>query len=979
MRWLGKESICFLAALSAGVAAAHEPGAVPQWIWSSGWTGPPRHALLRRDFVVTKPAVRAEASLLADDRATVFLDGVKIAESASGKRWTRVSLPGLAAGPHRLAVHGENRSGPAGICLRLRLFDDAGRATDLASDPRWRAEEFEAPPSTTAWRTAPAAGPGKYAHSFGLVGVPPWHDPEGDAGDYYQWQQALGTSTAVDAVQLRAMPGFKVELVRSARPGESSWVSMAFLPGGDLLLGCEGRDKRHGLLRLHATNGRIAADSRSSVAEPTVREARGIALRGADLYVNANNDRALTRLRDRDGDGVYENVDRLRVSPGDVGHGRNQLSWQGDRLYSIHGNDVRLPAGVSLAESRFRALADHRLTPCRWDRFLFDFQATLPAGHLVSTDAEGRDWSLLAAGMRNPFGVDAHQSGDLFTFDADNEGDLGTPWYRPNRVLQLVPGADFGWRQGTAMRQGWHPESVPAVLDVGKASPTAVRFGSHGRLPEPYRSALFILDWAYGRIYAIHLLPRGAGFAAHADLVLEGRPLNVTDLAFGQDGALYFVTGGRGTQSGLYRVVAEGVADSGLVASDPPQSGDDEALSLRRELERDPARTPLDLAWKHLGGDDPYLRHAARAALEARPPGSWLPRLLEETDSRIVAVALLALARIGVAEDQRHVFDRFGAVARDPADPETSLIALRAVQVSLARHGKPDAERLAAVHRVLASIYPAPYAPVNQFACELLVYLDDPSVVARTLPFLIEAATQEEALLWLFQLRNVRAGWTPAARESYWKALQRADAFVGGRELPVALFSIAAEFRDGLTPGERSAFKSVGGDSVVLKSLKPDRAKVREWRLQDLAAAPARTLNLNRGREVFDQALCVHCHRFDGRGKPIGPDLGAVGRRMGRRDLLETILNPSKFVDAKFAQQAFEMKDGRVVTGRVVGGDETALLIATNAASPFETERVRLADVARRSTSAISPMPANLLDGFTADEIFDLLGYLESR
>ncbi len=37
--------------------------------------------------------------------------------------------------------------------------------------------------------------------------------------------------------------------------------------------------------------------------------------------------------------------------------------------------------------------------------------------------------------------------------------------------------------------------------------------------------------------------------AARSDFV-EGRPLNVTDIDFGPDGAMYFITGGRDTQSG---------------------------------------------------------------------------------------------------------------------------------------------------------------------------------------------------------------------------------------------------------------------------------------------------------------------------------------------------------------------------------------------------------------------------------------------
>ena len=83
---------------------------------------------------------------------------------------------------------------------------------------------------------------------------------------------------------------------------------------------------------------------------------------------------------------------------------------------------------------------------------------------------------------------------------------------------------------------------------------------------------LFILDWTYGRILAVHLLPRGAGYRAAAETFLKGRPLNVTDLAVGPDGALYLVTGGRKTQSALYRIAYTG-ADSRRAAACRSTSG----------------------------------------------------------------------------------------------------------------------------------------------------------------------------------------------------------------------------------------------------------------------------------------------------------------------------------------------------------------------------------------------------------------------
>ena len=181
---------------------------------------------------------------------------------------------------------------------------------------------------------------------------------------------------------------------------------------------------------------------------------------------------------------------------------------------------------------------------------------------MLRTDRDGKQWELLAAGLRNPFGIAFNPLGDLFTYDADAEFDMGSPWYRPTRVNQLVSGADFGWRGVTGKWPPYfpdHADNALPTLDIGRGSPTAVAFGTGTRFPADYQQALFILDWSYGRILAVHLAPRGAGYRAWAETFLQGRPLNVTDITVGPDGALWIVTGGRKTQSALYRIAYTGV------------------------------------------------------------------------------------------------------------------------------------------------------------------------------------------------------------------------------------------------------------------------------------------------------------------------------------------------------------------------------------------------------------------------------------
>src|SRR5204863_8419378 len=104
----------------------------------------------------------------------------------------------------------------------------------------------------------------------------------------------------------------------------------------------------------------------------------------------------------------------------------------------------------------------------------------------------------------------------------------------------------------------YYPDSLPAAVNIGIGSPTGVKFGTKSNFPGKYRRALYAFDWSYGRIFAVHLHPRGASYTADYEVLVKGKPLNLTDLEFGKDGAMYFITGGRGTQSGLYRVTYTG-------------------------------------------------------------------------------------------------------------------------------------------------------------------------------------------------------------------------------------------------------------------------------------------------------------------------------------------------------------------------------------------------------------------------------------
>jgi putative heme-binding domain-containing protein len=973
-------------------AGAAEIGPIPQWIWATRFPRRDESVIVQKTFTIPRAIQRAELVGLVDGRMSVTINSQFAGNVRGYREFERLDVSKLLRrGENQITILGNSESGAGALLARVNLTFSDGSTSTIVTDHTWSSR-----PADSGGRRSrrSAAGEENSTVSFGLLGVQPWGEPRGAEGDYYQWQEARGAKIAEDAARVQVTPGFQVELIRSSQPGEGSWVSLAFDPRGRLTIGREGP----GLLRLTLPehNGGTA---KVETINTKLLECRGLLYAYDALYANANNSKGLYRLRDLDGDDQFETVELLHETGGGVGHGRNDLVLGPDGdIYLIHGNDVRLPADFETKDSPCRNYAVDRLIPCQWDRFLFDYQATLPAGHLVRTDRDGKKWELVACGMRNPYGLDFNEEGELFTFDADNEGDMGLPWYRPTRINHLVSGADYGWRQGTGNRPDWYPDSWPSNLNIGKSSPTAVKFGAKSRFPEPYRRALFILDWAYGRILAIHLTAHGASYRGTAENFLIGKPLNVTDLDFGPDGAMYFVTGGRGTQSGLYRVkyVGPAVQDKqeaaagiqytsrSIMEADP-----DESRRLRRRIEqyhRVVAPESIEAAWASLDSTDPWLRHAARIAVERQPVESWRNRALTETRTTSALTALMALARCDSAEVRDRLLKRLEAFPLDSLSDEQRLLALRTTQLCLVRMGMPDEKSAQGLAVRIAATYPSRIGPIDQLAGELLAFLKSPRLVEQTVPWLASSRFQEDSLVPLLLLRSVRTGWNAESRNAYFEALRRAGNAVGGRDVVTFLVSTRVEALAGVPDSERAALAARLTDSAQIAATAAPvetRPVVREWKSADfsgdeLAARPTGA-QVQRGREVFVEAKCVQCHRYDDRGHAAGPDLNFVSRRFGPRDLLDQVLLPSKVIDAKFRNVNLQLKSGRTVMGRVITGDDESLVLSANPLAPDDLTRVSLGDIETQTNSPVSPMPAGLVDGFRKEDILALLAYLAAH
>jgi putative heme-binding domain-containing protein len=131
-----------------------------------------------------------------------------------------------------------------------------------------------------------------------------------------------------------------------------------------------------------------------------------------------------------------------------------------------------------------------------------------------------------------------------------------------------------------------------------------------------------------------------------------------------------------------------------------------------------------------------------------------------------------------------------------------------------------------------------------------------------------------------------------------------------------------------------------------------------------------------KGRLVFFRSgtnSCAGCHRVQGRGQWIGPDLSTIGVKYGRDELIRSILSPSDSIGVSYRSLVAALADGRVITGLPVEDTPERLVIKTADGQRISVEP---RSVENRRSSDISLMPEGLAQTMTTQEVVDLLSYL---
>lgn len=419
---------------------------------------------------------------------------------------------------------------------------------------------------------------------------------------------------------LETLPGFKIEhVLKSERNKSGSWICLTKDPKGRLLLGGQ---RGQAITRVTLDGGKVVKEETLRIP---VTETMGMLFVDNVLYLNgagSDGKYCLYRCKDTKGDDSYDDIECLREWRGGAGeHGAHGIVLGQDKmLYIVCGNFVDVPTDL-VATSPHRSYGDDLALKRAEDGNGFGAGRQPPGGFVARMDLDGKNAELYSSGERNTYDIGFNADGELFGFDSDMEWDWGNPWYRPVHVFHSVRGGDNGFREGSAKWPEYYPDGLPHTATIGIGCPTGVAFGTGARFPAKYQKAFYVCDWTYGRLIAVHLTPNGSSYSGTSENFVapkslrsnQGKtPLNLTDVIIGDDGAMYFTIGGRGTQASLFRVTYTGTEPATPLAADQlqEQAGHD-ARELRRKLESlninaDPAA--VEFAWPYLNHTDRYIQ-----------------------------------------------------------------------------------------------------------------------------------------------------------------------------------------------------------------------------------------------------------------------------------------------------------------------------------------------------------------------------------
>ncbi len=546
-----------------------------QWIWSPEH---PRGEATAGDCYFRKTlqlgsVQQATVTITADDQYELFVNGRKVGAGNSIRQMEQYDVTTLLVrGRNVIAVRVTNLSdGPAALAARIFVKPQtaAGQTENwysYSSDRSWRTM-IDVGSDWAANTTSDSRW--KPAQEYGVLGeTAPWDRRED-----------ISPTQVSENQRFRINSEFAVEEIMGDDV-TGSLVNMAFNEFGHLIAAQE----QGPLLLFYDSDKDGVLDKKREYCE-LVQGIQGILPLNGDVYVTGQGPDGvgIYRLLDKDRNGALEEAQKVVSLTGQLSeHGAHGLALGPDgRIYCVLGNHVSYDGDFAESSPLKVSYEGDLVGPRHEDPGGHAAGIKAPGGTVIRFDTEGTTVELVAGGLRNAYDLTFHPNGQLYVHDSDMESDEGSAWYRPTSLIEIQAGGEYGWRSGWAKWPSYYFDRAPTLLETGRGSPTGACSYDHFMFPRRYHGNLFLADWTQGQILSVKLSADGT---AQPEVFVQGQPLNVTDLAVGPDGWLYFCTGGRGTKGGIYQV-----RWLGTVPNELKDLGDGVARAIRQPQ--------LDSAW----------------------------------------------------------------------------------------------------------------------------------------------------------------------------------------------------------------------------------------------------------------------------------------------------------------------------------------------------------------------------------------------
>lgn len=726
----------------------------------------------------------------------------------------------------------------------------------------------------------------------------------------------------------------------------------------------------------------------------------------------AERDRIL-RVRDTNGDDRADEVEDLAVLTTDADYPHNGLAglaWHpdGDLIFSL-GENYWLPWTLKGTDgATVSGTGEGGVFRCRRD---------------------GKELRRIARGFWNPFGICVRPDGEMFAAEND-------PGARPPcRLLHVVPQGDYGY-QRLYGRAPFHPfvawngelrGTLPMLHATGEAPCGIVPLGG----------GLLVPSWADHRIDFYPLRRKGASYETHRLEIVTGADAFRPTCIVQADEQTYFLSDwveGSYDLHGKGRVwkleIDFTLAD--WIAPRNPEPPNEQSL-LADRLRNPQLVFPAEDCFRLAKSADPFLAHAALLAL-SRTVKDWKVEQFEQLPAADRVHFVLALRKADpqnttwatrfLNSTQADVqFEALRWIAdeqlRDLAHAVEKLMHQPGLSFTLFEACLATANTLSGNPRLGVSDPPmllklARDQSLNDSARAYAVRLIPPDEKGLKTEFLAELTTSRQQPLVVEAVRSLAARSDQPAQRKLLEIAQdttrtdsiRADAVAGIRadsdQKITALLRIAKssnpQLRDEalrslrfaeLNATQNNQLKSLvastpAAQQLVAATLEPDSLKQDRPAPQDLSAWQARLRNApgspdpEAGRRLFYRskiALCANCHRRNGRGQVVGPDLSAVGGTEQEK-LLSSILEPSRHVDPQYYAWTLVTTKGQTFTGILLrkGGRSGKEFYRDNQG---REQAFLKSEIELRREQKTSLMPDGLFQTLTDRELRDLIAYLQ--